>query len=148
MTGCLRCLMFITGREKALGSDGKREPNPTGEYRKYFKTKPLRKMKTYYYKLRKMQPYFAGLKILNATRRKSDRYDVDSEMFANILSGLDIEFYDSKPTAVPVWIRITLPFAFILAALMILFLPINFIITGFWGYKITWVTNWFRALKF
>ena len=64
---------------------------------------------------------------------------------------LDIVFYTEKETEVPVWIRFTLPFALITILIMYIGIPVNFLITGKWGYsglgKKNYILNWFRALK-
>ena len=43
------------------------------------------------------------------------------------------------------------PFALIIMALMFIFIPINFLITGNWGYSISKINpillNWFRSLR-
>ncbi len=63
------------------------------------------------------------------------------------LNETDIEFFVTEKTKVGI-VRITLPFAVLLAGIMILFMPINYMINGQWGYKTIWIKNWFKALKF
>jgi hypothetical protein len=62
---------------------------------------------------------------------------------------LGIEFYTEEKTEVKGWIRLTLPFAFIVLVLMIIGLPLVFVITGKWSYgngDKSRILNWFRAL--
>lgn len=63
---------------------------------------------------------------------------------------LEIDFYTENYETVKPWIRITLPFAIILMAVMIITSPIKFIITGIWHYnfsKKNYIYNWFKQLK-
>lgn len=63
---------------------------------------------------------------------------------------MNIDFYEAIEVPVKPLIRLTLPFAIITIILMLISLPINFIITGRWGYNVrkqTRLINWFRALK-
>lgn len=48
----------------------------------------------------------------------------------------------------PIWIRFTLPFAFIFLILLIISLPFKFMFTGNWNYRVQWINNWFYALGF
>ena len=61
-------------------------------------------------------------------------------------SGLGIVSEYSKPK--PFWVRLSLPFGLILMLLLLITLPIKFMLTGTWGYKWEWMSNWFRALGF
>ena len=63
---------------------------------------------------------------------------------------LDIYLYTEEEKPVPFWIRLTFPFAILVIICLYLFLPINFIFTGKWGYALngTKIHNWFRMLKF
>lgn len=61
-------------------------------------------------------------------------------------SGLGVIKQSSVPK--PFWIRLTLPFGILFFIVLIITLPIKFMITGTWGYKCQWLTNWFKALGF
>lgn len=76
---------------------------------------------------------------------------IDGEELANRLKKLKLDFYYEEKTAVSPIVRTTLPLALLVWVLMFVGLPINFWITGRWGYSIgnnSWVLNWFRALNF
>lgn len=75
---------------------------------------------------------------------------VDDEEMANRFADLGIDFYTEEKAPVPLMMRLTLPIALILFVLMLIWLPIQFIITGKWGYalkKENKILNWFKALK-
>ncbi len=61
-------------------------------------------------------------------------------------SGLGVVSQESKPK--PFWVRLSLPFGLILLLLLLVTLPIKFMFTGTWGYKLEWLSNWFKALGF
>ncbi len=74
---------------------------------------------------------------------------ISREKMCDRWSSLGIDFYTEEKTSVSFWIRLTLPFALIVMIFMFLFLPINFIITGKWGYgysKNNFVYNWLKSL--
>ena len=71
---------------------------------------------------------------------------LDSEELCERLIKLNMEFYYTEPTKVGILTRLSMPFALIMMLLMIVFLPINFIITGSWGYKWDRIFNWFKAV--
>ena len=73
-----------------------------------------------------------------------------SEELCDRFIELGLEFYAEKQTPVPVWLRLTLPFAIITMLIMLIGLPITFIITGKWHYNLSdknIVYNWLKALK-
>lgn len=76
---------------------------------------------------------------------------VSSEEMCDRWIELGIDFYTEERVNVPIWIRLTLPFALVTMLIMFILLPINFIITGGWGYDLrknnTAILNWFRALR-
>lgn len=58
-------------------------------------------------------------------------------------------FYESKEKTKSVWVRSTIFAWFVAFVLLVIFLPVNFIITGRWGYddkKIRWYINWTDSL--
>ena len=75
---------------------------------------------------------------------------VDSEKLADRFIELGLDFYTEQKTDVKPLIRLTLPFAVIVMVIMFIFIPINFLITGNWGYSISEsnprLLNWFRSL--
>lgn len=76
--------------------------------------------------------------------------NIGLEEMADRFIELDIEFYKEKKEVASAWIRLTLPFGLIMFVLMIIGTPINFIITGEWGYSLgkkNIILNWFRALR-
>jgi hypothetical protein len=75
---------------------------------------------------------------------------ISSEEMCNRWSSIGIDYYTQEQTEISGLIRITLPFALILVILMFLSLPINFMITGSWGFKLRKnprIYNWFKALS-
>lgn len=76
--------------------------------------------------------------------------NVSSEDLCDRWVKLKIDFYMEIQKPVKLWIRLTLPFAFLAFILMLVGLPFCFLITGKWYYPETKkmiVRNWFRALK-
>lgn len=61
-------------------------------------------------------------------------------------SGLGIVSQKSKPN--PFWVRLSLPFGLVFILLLIITLPIKFMLTSTWQYKVYWMSNWFKALGF
>ena len=75
---------------------------------------------------------------------------INSEELADRFIELGLEFYSEEKKPVPVWMRLTLPFALLLMIIMIIGTPIAFIFTGEWGYALgneNRILNWFRALR-
>lgn len=75
---------------------------------------------------------------------------VDSEEMCDRWVSLGIDFYTEKKAPVPVWMRLTLPVAFLTMLVMFLMMPIVFMFTGIWGYRLgekNRILNWFRALR-
>lgn len=75
---------------------------------------------------------------------------VDSEEMCDRWVSLGIEFYTEKRAPVPVWMRLTLPLALLTMLVMFLIIPIVFMFTGTWGYRLgekNRILNWFRALR-
>lgn len=73
------------------------------------------------------------------------------EELADRFITLGVEFYTSKRKPVPIWIRLTMPFALITIVMMILFMPLNYLITGYWRYDLKnngKLMNWFNAVGF
>lgn len=75
---------------------------------------------------------------------------LSSSELADRFSKLKVNFYIEEKVSTKKLIRATLPFAIILFILMIIFLPINFLITGNWYYnnfEDSKIYNWFGQLK-
>ena len=76
---------------------------------------------------------------------------VDNEELADRFIELGLDFYTEVGNPVKILTRLTFPFALIIMALMFIFIPINFLITGNWGYSISKsnpiLLNWFRSLR-
>lgn len=76
---------------------------------------------------------------------------IDNEELCDRFIELKMDFYYEEKTPVNFWMRLTFPFALVTMVLMFLGLPVNFLITGRWGYSLgknNRVLNWFRALRF
>lgn len=75
---------------------------------------------------------------------------IDSEEMADRFIELGLDFYTEEKTPVPLWLRFTMPFAFLVMLLMFVGFPINYLCTGQWGYslgKSNRLMNWFRAVR-
>jgi hypothetical protein len=75
---------------------------------------------------------------------------VSDQELGRAFKNLKMKFYYLEETPVSPLIRLTLPFALVLYALMFLSLPLVFVITGKWGYGLgvkNRVYNWFKALR-
>ena len=75
---------------------------------------------------------------------------LDREELAKRFRRLNLEFYYEKQKPVKFWVRLTLPFALITYLIMFFSLPLNFIISGQWGYsfnKKNFILNWLRSLR-
>ena len=74
---------------------------------------------------------------------------ISREEMCDRFQSLDIDFYTQQKKPVNLLIRLTLPFAAILALLMIISLPFVFTLTGNWYYTETKkpiIKNWFKKL--
>lgn len=75
---------------------------------------------------------------------------LSSEELCDRFIKLDLKFYTEELKPVPIWLRLTMPFALITMLLMFIGLPINFLITGSWLYDLgekNYILNWFKSLK-
>lgn len=75
---------------------------------------------------------------------------IDTEELCDRFCKLNVDFFEERKVPVKPWLRLTLPFALILLVGMFLYLPINFMINGYWGYKAkksTKVYNWLNRLN-
>lgn len=69
----------------------------------------------------------------------------------DIIRYAPFKFYKRKPKQDNMWIRLTLVFVPLVWLIMILGLPLNFILTGIWGYPnnkvYKFIMNWFHLLR-
>ena len=75
---------------------------------------------------------------------------IDSEEMCDRFIELGIEFYTEERVKVNPLVRLTLPFGLLVMLIMFIGLPLNFIVTGNWGYSLgekNLILNWLRALK-
>lgn len=73
------------------------------------------------------------------------------EELADRFRTLGIEFYTTERKPVPILIRFTMPFALVTFAIMVLFMPLHYLITGQWSYSLkdnSKLMNWFSAVGF
>lgn len=73
------------------------------------------------------------------------------EELADRFKSLGVEFYTAERKPVPILIRLTMPFAFITFVIMVLFMPLHYLITGRWHYRLkdnSKLMNWFDAVGF
>ena len=74
---------------------------------------------------------------------------LDGEELCDRLQSMGLEYYTQKTVPVKWWVRLTLPFGILVFASMLLFIPINFMLTGSFNYNLgkkNFIFNWFRAL--
>jgi len=100
---------------------------------------------SFYWKLKKVDYYWAAIELKD---RLPELKNADTEMIADNLRGSKLNFYSRSEKKTPFWIRVTLPFAVICLLLLFLFMPINYFITGEWGYELEFFANWMRKLGF
>lgn len=99
-----------------------------------------------FWRLKKQDYYMAAIELKNNI---PELKDADTERIEDGLKNSGLLFFHQERMASPVWLkRLTLPFALITMFVLILFLPFNYMIIGRWGYKILWLTNWFKSLGF
>jgi hypothetical protein len=75
---------------------------------------------------------------------------VSDQELGRAFKNLKVKFYYLEETPVSPLIRLTLPFALVLYALMFLSLPLVFLITGKWVYSLgkkNRVYNWYKSLR-
>lgn len=75
---------------------------------------------------------------------------ISIEELTDRLIDLKLDFYSEVNSEPKSWNRFTLPFAIILAILMFIYMPLNFMVKGRWGYdfgKENRIYNWFKSLK-
>ncbi|WP_222621511.1 hypothetical protein [Flavobacterium muglaense] len=77
--------------------------------------------------------------------------NINSDDLADRFIDLKMDFYTEVKTPVNLYTRFTLPIALVVILLMFIYLPINFFITGNWGFTISKsnpkLLNWLRSLR-
>ncbi len=101
-------------------------------------------MKTTFWRLTKKDYYGVAIELQKHLPQLKSTY---CEEIAFRLKGCNIEFYYTEKAPIELWIRLTMPFAFIVIVFLWLWLPFNFLITGYWRYKSIPLTNWLTKLK-
>lgn len=101
-------------------------------------------MKTFW-RLRRKDYYFTAIEL---KRILPDLKRLDVDEIVDHLRGSDMEFYYTEKVKSPIWIRLTLPIALVVMLTLFLLMPVNYMITGHWGYKYEPLTNWLRSLGF
>lgn len=97
-----------------------------------------------FFKKRKIHPYFAAIalkEILPDIKNIYNTEDIESH-----LRGSNLEFYEVDEKVPSLLVRLTLPFALVFIVLGFLYLPIQYITKGRWGYKSLKIKNWFNSL--
>lgn len=103
---------------------------------------------SFYFKLRKEQHYWVAHKLMRIFPELASKYEYDAEELAKKLYKTELEFYSQEQTKTSFLMRLTLPFALIMMLLMIVYMPIQYIVKGRWGYQSVRILNWFRSLGF
>lgn len=86
--------------------------------------------------------------IYSPNKNKRLESDIKIDELERKLIAQDVNFYKYKKKKTPILLRFTIIFALIILLLMMIFLPVNFLITGRWYYKNRFIMNWFTALGF
>ncbi len=100
---------------------------------------------SFFWRLKKINYYFAAIK-LHKILSKLNKYSV--EEIEDELRSSNLEIYEEERIQNNILIRLTMPFALLTMLVLILLSPINYILSGHWGYKWLPLRNWFRALGF
>ena len=74
--------------------------------------------------------------------------NVDADDITDHLRGTGLGIVSTESVPKPFWVRLSLPFGLILLVFLLITSPIKFMLTGTWGYKVQWLSNWFTALRF
>jgi len=72
--------------------------------------------------------------------------NTDTDYLADTIRSMGVTIYKNEKVETPLWIRLTIilfPVAYII---LFAFLPINYIISGHWGYHMKWLKDWVDAL--
>ena len=96
-----------------------------------------------FWRLKKADYYFTAIEL---KKRIPELKGLNADTITDNLRGSNLEFFYKEKVETNVLIRLTLPFALIIGLILFIFSPINYMITGHWGYKTKWLTNWFKAL--
>lgn len=98
-----------------------------------------------FWKIRMKENFWAAMEL---KRVLTQLKNVSSEDISDCLRRSNLKIYEETKVNSNIFIRITLPFAFVAMIIMFCLLPINFMLTGSWRYKINWLSNWFTSLGF
>jgi hypothetical protein len=125
----------------------KTKPNPLflWDGKQRFETTKIIIMASKFWRLTK-QDYF--MTAIELKKRIPELKNVDADRIIDNLRGTNLYFYKHESVPTPFWIRFTLPLGLITMLILFIFMPVNYIIVGKWGYKWQWLTNWLRALGF
>lgn len=99
----------------------------------------------FYWNLQKKDDYFVAIELKRVIPQLKN---VDIDVLTDNLRSSDLECYNTTKTKVGLLLRLTMPFALLTGMLLFIFMPINFMLTGSWGYKSRKLNNWFRSLGF
>ena len=99
----------------------------------------------YFWRLRKNDYYFTAIDLKKAI---PELKNCDAEQIESHLRGTNLMFYKAEKVSTSLAVRLTLPFAFILMVILFACSPINYIISGHWGYNWLWLSNWLKQLGF
>jgi hypothetical protein len=101
------------------------------------------------FKVEKIDRYFIETKF---KKEFQELKDIDSDVLEERLKNIGIYNYEEiDKFETNLFIRLSLPFALIVWILLFIFLPVNYILTGKWGYNFKnkeFLVNWFRKLGF
>ena len=70
----------------------------------------------------------------------------DTDYIVNVIRSMGVTIYKNEKVETSLWIRFTIILFPIAFRILFAFLPINYIISGKWGYNIKWLKDWVDAL--
>lgn len=98
-----------------------------------------------FWRITKRNEYWAAIEL---KKNIPELKRLNTDDIAQRLRDANLSIITEQIESVPFLVRLTLPFGLILFGLLLISLPIKFMLTGTWGYKVQWLSNWFKALGF
>ena len=71
-----------------------------------------------------------------------------TEWICDRLAESDFVVYKKELVKTPALVRLSIIPALVVMAILFIFMPANYIISGHWGYKWQWLENWLSSLGF
>ncbi len=98
----------------------------------------------FHWRLRRKNEHFTAIEL---RKLFPELKILSTEQVEEKLISSNLEFYEMEKVKTSIWMRLTLPLVCIISLILLLWMPCKFIITGKWGYKIEWFSNWIRSIN-